>query len=406
MSDIIRESSKWARERTKAMMDYNAKHTELFSVVAGRGFVTMPGFLYGMETDLELGIKLKLSDVNYQILSEIIDREMKAAKLSYDMAYKNAQLAWELLKQSLISLWDQEYAHIKEGMSNTEESLAQAHVAVQARSALLMTQKTAIEVAAEGYRTQIASLSDDTADYEVTLAQKKLLTVAKKLELIPILQQIITAEETLILAEQGKMVYETTLSGKLSEVGVKKQELIPIMANLLSEMALLVVATQRKQGFIELQLVEKLNIAQIELEKMDERLIKADNMHELQTIELEISTLKIDIQALRETERLTALTSETTNIGLESAEQLRITNKIISDNLTAYNLYAATRTAFDADLNTDKINKARETALTGTVSDRGAMASQTYYHNLTQTQNAEINSKAQVTATLAHLLSV
>lgn len=199
MSDASREQAKWIHEKEKVILEYSQQNKELSSSVAGRGFLVVPGFMYDVHNDLERVIKTKLSDVNFAILSDSIDRELKQRGLDYDLAFKNASIVWELTKQDLLGQWEQEHADLKRGMEYLEESkLYWLAVNVQARNSILMTEKTRIELLAEALRKQLAEVSDDSADYEVSLAQQKVATATKKLEIIPILQLIVQAETELI----------------------------------------------------------------------------------------------------------------------------------------------------------------------------------------------------------------
>jgi hypothetical protein len=211
MTDINREQSKWSHEKDKAIIAYNQQNREFYSTVAGRGFLILPGFAYEIQNDLEYGTKVKLSDLNFDILSDTITRELKQRGLDLDIAFKNDTIAWELEKQSLLGLWEQEHADIKMGMALTEEDLMRLLAVIQARNSYLMTQKIAIELSAEELRRQIAAVADGSADLEVTLAQQKVLTMEKKLEIIPVLQLIVQAERELIIEKNNLMVSKNNL---------------------------------------------------------------------------------------------------------------------------------------------------------------------------------------------------
>ena len=211
MSDASREQAKWIQEKEKVILEYSQQNKELSSAVAGRGFLVIPGFMYDVHNDLERGIKMKLSDVNFAILSDSIERELKQLGVDYDLAYKNASIVWEMTKQDLLGQWEQEHADIKRGMEFTEEALLRLNVAVQARNSILMTQKIAIELQAEDLRRQLAEKSADSSSYEVALAQQKVLTATKKLDLIPILQQIVQAETELIGEKNALLASKNTL---------------------------------------------------------------------------------------------------------------------------------------------------------------------------------------------------
>jgi hypothetical protein len=272
MSDILREQSKWARERTKTLTPYIHESKSLFSTVAGRGFKVIPGFLYDLHNSLELGVKSKLSDVNFAILSDTIERELKASGISYDLTFKTAQLAWELEKQSLMDAWGNEYALIKQAMQYGDEVVARLGIGLYLRQVYLIEQKTLIEEEAEGYRNRIAMLGVDVADAEAELAAKKVLTANKKLEIIPTLQQILAQELLLIEAELGKNNQMDDLMEELRKGSDKRRDqLLPALQRLISQLDLLgeaLIEQATLQG--EIAVLRK-EIAEAELDNTESR---------------------------------------------------------------------------------------------------------------------------------------
>ena len=90
------EQAAWHKGKRPLVDEYlqNAKQVE--AVVSGRGHLYRPGFLGEMVTDVERGFKFKLSDLNYNITKEAIERELAQTGHDYDDAYKTAAIAWEL----------------------------------------------------------------------------------------------------------------------------------------------------------------------------------------------------------------------------------------------------------------------------------------------------------------------
>ena len=77
MAHNLRESAQWRKEKTPIVRQYVGDHNKLMSEIAGRGFLNLPGYAYDLENELELRLKLGLSEINYKILSETIERELK-----------------------------------------------------------------------------------------------------------------------------------------------------------------------------------------------------------------------------------------------------------------------------------------------------------------------------------------
>jgi hypothetical protein len=130
MSEPLRENAHWRKGKSPIIAKYSEDHRKLMSAIAGRGFISLPGYAYDAENRLELDAKMSLSDLNYKILSETIERELKQVGIDYNSSYKVALLNWELAKQSLLSDWDAEFAGIKKGMELEEFVLDQLAIEV------------------------------------------------------------------------------------------------------------------------------------------------------------------------------------------------------------------------------------------------------------------------------------
>ncbi len=293
MSDQIREESKWFHEKGAVMREYVKGRSTALSAVAGRGFLQMPGFLYDIENELETDAKRKLSDINFAILQDTIERELKQTGLAYDLSYKNLLMAWELRKQDLMDAWEAELAGIKIDMAGKEEALARLEIETASRGTILLTAKTEIELEAESLRNEIAALDDDTADYEVSLANAKLLTAQKKLEIIPILEQIVVKEQDLLAREREKIPYEQELLAAIQGVAAKKEELVPYIADLATvteeyseELA--------KQAEIEIEIAaQRIESAEISIQKAEARIEEANARKAIEEKELKLVKAKI-----------------------------------------------------------------------------------------------------------------
>jgi len=253
MTDKLREAASWRKQKTPLVREYAKDHGKLLSEIAGRGFLNLPGYAYDLENELELRLKLGLSEINYKILSETIERELKQAGLTYDLAYKTARLAWEVEKQALLAAWDAEYAGIKRGMAADEDVVTRLAIEIGRRAITLIEQKTIIETAMEGYKAELTALDALVSPYEVQLANAKLLTAQSKLEIIPILEEIISKELEIISIEQEKAVAYTDLMSAERELATKKQDLIaPLMelVNIINEYRLKLAVQMEYEGQI------------------------------------------------------------------------------------------------------------------------------------------------------------
>ena len=241
------DNALFVRSKDPVLVEYQRAKKKMSDTVAGRGFSFEPGFMYDAQNDLEIDVKLKISEINYELLKAAIEQDIKQAGLDYDLAFRNARIAWESDKQALLYAWDQELIGIKQARAHEDHLLDLMAVEVSKRANLLLEAKTAIELEAEALRLQIAELDGSTGEYELQLANAKLLTANKKLEVIPILQQILGLEEEivekgremiskgLILIEKDTEIVdiETMILGKNQELAANQADVITAERQLL-----------------------------------------------------------------------------------------------------------------------------------------------------------------------------
>lgn len=400
MAHNLREQSQWRKEKAPIVRQYVGDHNKLMSEIAGRGFLNLPGYAYDLENELELRLKLGLSEINYKILSETIERELKQQGIDYNLAYKTAALAWEVEKQGLIAAWDSELAGIKQGMATEEEIKDRLAIEVKTRQTTLIAAKTAIEEEMEGYRLTLAGLDDDTAAYEVSLAQAKLLTAQKKLELIPILQEICTKEEALLELEEDKAAEMTTLLNEKREVAGKRAGLIPWyleLANLNETYASLIPG----QIAIEEQIAdEKVAQANALIEKEENKLSELNINIDTAEKEVEISAAKRALQVEQFDNQQTLVGKELTN---ENAYQNEIAAKhgvLLSeerDTLT----YVLDKKGETNDIQNDtKLSSVQATTEAQIAAGNSSAAASAY----AERKSSEIRAAGEITAALTHLI--
>lgn len=400
MSNTLRELSSWRKEKTPIIRKYIADHYKLMAEIAGRGFLNLPGYAYDAENELELIAKLGLSEVNYKILSETIERELKQQGIDYNSAYKTAALAWEVEKQSLVAAWDAELAGIKQGMANDEEIKTRLAIEVAARQGTLITTKTAIEIEMEGYRLQLAELEDDTAPYEVSLAQAKLLTAQKKLELIPILQEICDKEEELLDLEEDKATELTTLLNEKSAVAGKRALLEPYYLSLANK-------TQELAGLIPTQISkeeqiadEKLAQAEAIIEKEENKLSEMELDIDTANTEVEIGAAKRDLQETKFDNEQTLTRTEIDNENLYQNEVTEYYDRIIEDERATQDEIISEK----HEINNIKNETEMESMTTITDEQKEANNSNADADIYEMRQKAIIQAASQITAGLTHII--
>jgi hypothetical protein len=326
-----RERAEYSKGKTPIIAKYSDEHSKLFAEIAGRGFLQLPGYAYDAENGIELSAKMQLSDLNYKILAETIDRELKQTGIDYGIEYKVAAMAWELEKQVLMVAWEAEYASIKQGMASTEEVLNMISIEVSKRAITLLNAKTVIEIAMEADRKAIAVLDGTAAPYEVQLANAKLLTAQKKLELIPIIETIITKEQELLVIEQQKAATYTDLVAAEQLVATKKQTLTPFVNELAA------VSDQYANAIPGEILTEQQIANEKLLQSESEQIQAADKVQELNA-EIATEGKQIELLAAKRALEVTTFNDDQTVIAHEKTlervyqdDMMADFNKLITD---------------------------------------------------------------------------
>jgi hypothetical protein len=400
MSEVLREQAQFRKGKTPIIAKYSEEHAKLFTEVAGRGFLRLPGFVYDVENGIELSAKMMLSELNLKILTETIERELKQTGIEHDQNYKTALLQWEIDKQTLLNAWEVEYSGIKIASAREEEVLNRLAIEVSKRGTYLIEQKTIIELEAEALRTQLATLEGTTAPYEVTLANEKLLTAQKKLEIIPILQAIVVKEEELLEAERGKAAAYTELMAAEQEVVTKKETLVPVIAEL-TNVSEQYTGEFAQQIIMEGQIAdEKVAQAGISRDNAEERNRTAAKEIERETILLEVDDKKKELSDAKNVNENTLLDKDIANIHeLENAET-GANARILSDE------EAAQTYVLDEKRTSINYDNATKVASSGRVSDseksKIALIANSEADEIRQ--KAEIDAVAKITAQLTHLI--
>jgi len=234
------DHNKFVRGKSDILAKYISKIRAVHSTVAGRGLSFEPGYMYDVVTDIEGKTKFELSELNFAILGDAVQRELKQSDQDFDLSFKNAAVAWEMDKQALIRAWDEELVGMKRADGLSEEVVKRLAIEVSRRAVVYLEAKEAIALEMEGYRLLIAELGGATAPKEVALARAKNLVATKKLELLPYIKQLITlqwagldkdiviANKELVIAAIIELMAakDTKITVKDLEVVQKKEEVI------------------------------------------------------------------------------------------------------------------------------------------------------------------------------------
>ena len=327
----IAERNKWYKDKQPIMAEFSGSHRALMSGIASRNFTHPPGYLFEASIALEEVGKNKLSALNYSIVAEAIERELKQTGHDYSQAYKTACIAFELEKQSLLTALQQEFADLDATQSLTEEELNRLFVELDLRKLLLITTKTTIDLQIEGLKQQLIDTDRLTYTQEENLINEKVITATKKLEVIPYIAAIIEAQGKLLIAEEENIPYMEELIDEKELLIDKKEEIIPYLEDRATEQLLLAEALTEQINFKEQMLGvaldkillredivdNKIDILDAEILVEDMRQLLADKRHDLQEDKLDNGISLLD--------------EDNINLGLIQTEQTRVFDILQTD---------------------------------------------------------------------------
>lgn len=363
MAERARENATWRKGKSPILSEYSAEHRKLMAGIAARGFLSLPGHAYDAENDLELHIKGQLSELNFKIISETIERELKQAGADTDLAYKVAAVAWELDKQELLIAWDHELAFIKQGMAAEDELLAILAIETKKRGVTLLESKTALELQTEAHRRTIAELDGATAAYEISLANAKLLTAQKKLEIIPILQEIVAKEEALLAQEQLKAEEYVKLMAAEQEVITKKETRLLPAVLALTNISEQYTGELSRQIDIEGDIAgEKVTQSGYAVENARLRNIIAGKEVEVEAARLEVQDAKRDLSDVKSSNEATLADASLADAyEMIHAQQQHNATLLASDRTTDTHVLDQKRTAINRTNLTKEVHSQRIT---------------------------------------------
>lgn len=396
----IAENNQFYKGRREVADDYQGKSRTLRSDVAGRNFTREPGFLFEAATVLELQGKQKLSDLNYQITAEAIKRELTQTGHDYDITYKEARIAFELSKYTLLNDLQQEFADLKFTQRLSEEEVDRQFVELEIRGLILITTKTEIDLEKEGLRQELEETKRLTMDKEVELINQKVITANKKLELIPYIEQVIVAEQAVLAAEEANIPHLENHIEKKQELIVKKEEVIPYIIEKAEKLELLADAIIAEIAVKRQILAVALLKALLRKERVDKDIAIIEANKAAEALRLLLLQARIVLRHLG-IDWTIDLTSQTVADINDLSEDGKLTAETINDydvDISGSDLDAKDEIE---ELRLERNEESTDTSVDSDVEKIGGVQS---YRNLEAVKRAEIMAAAEITTNLMHIL--
>lgn len=217
------EQAQWYMGKGPIMEQFS-KDRDGAMVIASSRVNRPPGYLVKALTDLEIQAKAKLMDLNIKIISDAVERELAQQQLNYNLEYKNATIAWEIEKAGLYDILQRELSDAKKARKDQDFVLAQLAVEVGLRQVALINAKNILENEKEAIQKEIEETKGLTNDKEIELAEEKLSTAQRKLDIIPYLQALVLAQGEVLAAEELNIpLTEELIDIKMGQIPLKEE---------------------------------------------------------------------------------------------------------------------------------------------------------------------------------------
>lgn len=314
------ENNQFYRGRKDILGEFEVSHRTLMSGVAGRNFSKAPGFLLEASIMLEEAGKSKLSALNFQIVSEAVERELKQTGHDYTQTYKAARIAFELEKQTLLTALQNEFADVDATQSLKEEELNRLFVELDIRKLILIITKTAIELEMEALKQELVGVDRLTFINEESLINEKVATATAKLAVIPYLEELIVSQGKILTAEKANIPYMEVLIGQKELLINKKIELVPYLEDKSVTLTELAGAILAAIGIEEDRLGVALSTAETKMDRVDNTLDVIAAEKAIEALRALLYTAKYNLQITEIDRRIALTNSNSTNINEISAE--------------------------------------------------------------------------------------
>jgi hypothetical protein len=420
---ITSENSLWYKGKSEVLREFKKGTGQLLSAVASRNFSAMPGFAIEALTDVEIESKLKLTEYNFKIMSDAIDRELKALGLGNDIALKQATMAWELEKIQLFSDLQVEFADKELIRSLSGEAIDGLMIDQEFREIGVLLSKVAIEIEIEDIKRQKEEVELLPLPYEEQLAAAKLAAAQRKLAVIPYILAALAAQSTALTMEEAvifparetkanydKQVADLTtslvlplMSQKAAATTTLTAKQVQLLAPLLEKAA----ASSALAAEMMAQLNNHILLAAEKVEMANEKVLRLTEELSLQGKELTLEGKKIIIERDR-----AQLELQRANAKVAIAEALRTQLGLIATAMTAESgaeiVYINTQGSNEVAIKSSYITKVEAAKYAAAKSDWASqtaavirMAAADKQHSIDMAEDA---SKAKITETLIHLL--
>lgn len=399
MGEIAEKNQYW-KGKKDIIGEFSDSHRVLMAGVAGQNFSHAPGYLFEASIMLEEVGKNKLSALNYQIVSDAIERELKQTGHDYTQAYKAARIAFELEKQILLTALQQEFADLDAAQNTTKEELNVLFVELDIRKLILITTKTTIDLQMEDLNQQLVETDRLTFYNEERLVSEQVITATKKLEVLPYLEALIAAQEKVLIAERKNFPYVEDLVTEKGLLLDKKNEVLVEVVKKAVEALILADALMASIPIEQQILKQKIDAAHSREAAATGRISIINAEIAVNALREGLSIARASLQEAKVDRQINIADNNALQISTLAAEHSIMTGSVISDDADI----TSSEVAAEESVSEAGRSAQEGSSSIGNIADISAIRGIASYNAAQRTEVANAQAVAAITSKLVHLL--
>ena len=204
MSDI-RTRSVFTLKKDEAALGFLTTSRDLRNAISARLFSRPPGHLLDAVVTLQVDYKHKLDAATLALVEQQIEREMRLLNVGYSKTYKEAAMAFEVRKHNLMNGLTEELALLRKAETLLDADVEEMLAEIQLRQTILIQQEAILTKEKQALLQQKIEAERLSFDKELEYVNAQLAYATRKLDLIPLIRQVIDAQKKVITAERGPM---------------------------------------------------------------------------------------------------------------------------------------------------------------------------------------------------------
>ena len=226
MSDI-RTRSVFTLKKDEAALGFLTTSRDVRNAISARLFSRPPGHLLDAVVTLQVDYKHKLDAATLALVEQQIEREMRLLNVGYSKTYKEAAMDFEVRKHNLMNDLTAELALLRKTETELDADVEELLAEIQLRQTIIISQEAILTREKQALLQQKIEAERLSFDKELEYVNAQLAYATRKLDLIPLIRQVIDAQKNVITAERGPMydALSALLTAK-SQLATAKQGLI------------------------------------------------------------------------------------------------------------------------------------------------------------------------------------